>query len=180
MEAVEFMVTVSNNYPSIAWIIKALAVLIGTGGVIFVLVTIVRMEVFQSVPPGAMTYGGLLTITVFSGLLLAFGWTMQFVAQSAFETGGHVLEAFEGTQEWAVREGLSPRRALQEFALATCKVLGAMFGFWGLISGMTSTSPNAQHGLGAAAVRLVAGAIFFSPIEFLDLFGGFGTQLLVD
>lgn len=185
MDVVEVLTTISEDfYPTLAWFLKAFSVIAGTMLLIYALSLWWRLEVAQTVDASTFRYTQLLLLFVFASCMLALFWTVTFVSDTFWGYGDYVLQAYENTDEWHVRNSSDSTTALKEFAVMTCRVLGLWFIVWGLFTGARAQYPGGANGsqnpptTRGAIVRLAVGAALLHPVGWLDLFGNWGTQFL--
>lgn len=179
MDATEFMIEFSKNYPAIAMLVKRGMFVVAIFATLYALLAVVRIELFGTLQPTQMGYVKICSMILLAGLAAAMGWTLDFVGNSFYDYGGYVLEAYEGTSEWVVREGSTEHAAMQTFVQVTLKTIGLLFGAWGLLTLILVCLPNTESTVKGGIIRMAVGAALFNPIEFLDFFGGWGTAYLV-
>lgn len=178
MDATELLVSISANYPAIAYLIKLLSVALGGVFLAYGVWLVLQVEVFQTLPKEKFGTLQLILLFVFSGLFISLGWSLDLIGNSIFDYGGYILESFEGSEQWKIENGLTTQKAMQQFAILTSKILGLIFGFWGGLSLVISCFPNTEHKQWPAWIRIFVGAALFNPIAVLDWFGGWGTKFL--
>lgn len=178
MNATEFVVQFSSNYPAIARFMVMIAYFIGAAGTAIALILLYKVEVSQMVDRRQFGIGKFIGLMVFSSLMLSIAWSLDIVGNSAFNYGGYILNAFEGTDEWKVRQGTDHTRAMKEFFIVTSQLFGFFLGMWGLVVCMMSMTPNAEQKMWGGIIRLLVGAAFIDPVSFLNFFGGAGDKYL--
>ncbi|MDQ2077396.1 hypothetical protein [Marinimicrobium sp. ABcell2] len=178
MDATDFVVQFSSNYPAIVRFTMLIAAFIGAVGTATAIILLYKVEVSQMLDRRQFGLGKFIGLMVFSSLTLSIAWTLDIVGNSAFNYGGYILTAVEGSDEWRVREGVDQARAMKEFFIMTSRVFGLLIGLWGAIICMMSMTPNAEQKLMGGVIRLVLGAAFIDPVTFLNFFGGAGDKYL--
>lgn len=178
MDATEFLVQFSSNYPAIARFTLLIAAFMGVVGTVIAFVLLYKVEVSQTVDRRQFGTGKFIGLMLFSSLMLSTAWTLDLVGNSAFNYGGYILNAIEGTEEWRVRHGDNQIQVMKQFFIVTSQLFGLFVGVWGLAVAMMSLFPNAERRMSAALVRIVVGSAFFDPVSFLNFFGGAGDKYL--
>src|SRR5690554_3283452 len=121
MDIVEALSSISKNlYPSIAVLIAWITVIVG---VIFNLAALsmwFRVRVTYTLDASSFRPVQLLLLLFFGALCLSLSWTMSFSAETIYGQGSYVLDAYENTEEWYVRQDRDATNALKEFAIMTC------------------------------------------------------------
>lgn len=178
MNATEFVVQFSSNYPAIARFMLNIAFFIGAVGTAIALILLYKVEVSQTIDRRQFGVGKFIGLMLFSSLMLSIGWSLDIVGNSAFNYGGYILNAIEGTEEWRVRQGDDHTRAMKEFFTVTSRLFGLFLGMWGLLVCIMSMTPNAEQKMSGGIIRWVVGAAFIDPVSFLNFFGGAGDKYL--
>ncbi|UUA75187.1 hypothetical protein [Cellvibrio sp. QJXJ] len=178
MDAVTLLVQVSSNYPYIAYLIKLLSILIGTGALIYALWIEIQINVFQSTHYS--NAGGFKTfiICLFAGFLISLGVTLNIVGATFYDYGDFIIQEYGNSDSWKVDESSVNTIAMKQFVIVSSKVLALIFGFWGALGILLTAFPQAETKFWPGFVRVVVGAAMFNPIAILDFFGGWGTKFL--
>jgi|TARA_R100000027_G_scaffold18358_2_gene13235 hypothetical protein len=178
MNATQFVIDFSSSYPSIAEFTKLVAMFIGAAGMFWTCWMAYRLEVAQTLDRSQFGIPQLILAAVFSSLAVSLGWTLDLFGNTAFNYGGYILEAYEGTAEWRVRQTSDHNRAVKEFFIATSKMFGLFLGIWGVTVCIMSCAPNSEQKMWGGILRILVGSAFFDPVTFLNLFWGAGDKYL--
>lgn len=178
MDSTNLLIQFSANYPAIAYLIKLFSVLFGTAGCIYGLWLELQVSLYGRMQSSQVGTFKVVMIIFLSGCLLSFGVTMNIVGNTFYNYGDFVLQQYNDTDSWKVQQGMSNTAAMKTFVIVTSKILGLIFGIWGLVAALLSNLPNSEIKIWPCIVRLFVGASMFNPIEVLDFFGGWGTKFL--
>lgn len=179
MEATDLLVRISSHYPSFAYLIKLIAMLIGTWGVGYAAWLVIQVELLGTKTSQEVGFGKVFLIFTISGCIIGFAVTMNIIGNTFFNYGDFILGAFNDSDNWLVPKGTEHVKSMQLFVIITSKLLGLIYGFWGLVGALASAMPRSESRYGMAITRIVVGAAMFNPIAVLDFFGGWGTKFLI-
>lgn len=179
MEATDLLVRISAHYPWFAYLLKLIAMLIGTWGTGYAAWLVVQVELLGTKSSQEVGFGKVFAIFFISGCILGFGVTMNMVGNSFFNYGDFIIGSFNDSDNWLVPKGTEHVKSMQLFVIVTSKLLGSIYGFWGLIGALSSAMPRSETKIVPAITRIVVGAAMFNPIAVLDFFGGWGTKFLI-
>jgi|GEM_PF-4652812 len=178
MDAVEWMRQIASNYASVMLLIKMIAFLIGAGCIITAITLIAYVQVLGMQTQQQWHLGMLLLLMFVGSLFLSFGVLMQGTSDTVFGTDTEVLSLYTSQDNWSISESADSTSVLKQFVVLSSRLLGFMFGLWGLITILSSSMPNSQSSIKGGMVSIVVGVLFVDIISTLNLFGDLGNTYL--
>lgn len=170
LDAMNLMVSISAEYPYFYTFITILAAFMGFCMASAVLIYLARVHITQTISPEKFNWGLAIPALILAGMLGGFSTTMMLVSGTALDSGAGSL--FPPT---AITGGLTPDKMLGMFAEQTVRMLGYIFGIWGLGEAYFSRMPEGNRTkIWSGSIRVFVGALLINARQVGNWFGGMG------
>lgn len=178
MDSVDSIVSFTSHYPAIANFVIYLSAFFGAITVMYTLKLISDVHVYKTVSVEQMSVTKLTMLLFFASCCISYAWTMTIIGGTIFDySDTFVLDDFASTSDLAIASSGDSIEVLKQFSKVTLRLLGLIFGFWGLVNLVRSQLPEGKsEGIWYGLTRLFVAVIFAKPQEFLNMFGGFGDK----
>lgn len=169
----DLIVNISSQYPAVYTFLLLVSALVGFVACGYVLMLLVQVKVFHTVPPDQFNWGLAVPALLIGAMMISFPSTMTMTTETLLGQGYGSL-----MPPTAIAGGVSAVALLGMFAEQTSRVLGWIIGFWGLANIYFSRLPNGERNqLWSGLIRLSLGSAMVSVRALGNLFGGMGDRI---
>lgn len=169
------IVNISANYPGVYAFLLVLSAFLGFCMTGYVLMLVVRVRVFGTLQPSEFPMGAAVLAILTGSALAVFPWVMLTLGNSFLGAGYGSLFPPEAV----IDNGQGAHKLVGAFAEQSARMIGVIFGLWGLCEVFTSQLPKNQgESPWPGIVRVCLGTVLILARDVANLvFSGMGDRV---